>query len=134
MLVETGLGSFEIETVRASGDVLVLTDDQNRVLVYRISTGEQIGKVFGGRVAIDETGGVLAIENEPGRVAVYDVASMTKRDEMSFPSRLVYLRLASSGRSVFALTATQVAYAVDLGAGNTSDAPVNPSPDLSRER
>lgn len=130
VLVETGLGSFEIETVRSVGDLLAVTDDQNRVLVYRLSTGEQIGKVFGSRMAIDESCSAIAVENEPGRVAVYDAATMTKRDEMRFPERVVHLRLSAGGRTLFALTAAQVAYVVDLGAEGVIE-PERPSAAVS---
>lgn len=114
VFVETGLGSFELETVRNVGDLLVFTDNQNRVLLYRLSTGEQLGTTFGSRVAIDETCSVLAVENEPGSVSIYDVASMSKREELKFPTRVVHLRLDSGGRTLFALGASQVAYVVDL--------------------
>src|SRR5581483_1610335 len=47
LIVETGKGSFRINSVFAVDDWLIVSDSDNRVLVYQLSTGQPKGKVFG---------------------------------------------------------------------------------------
>ena len=71
LLIETGKASFRLSTVYAAGDFLIATDDQNRVLVYSIRSGAQLGRVFGGYAAVSVESGYLGVENEVGKIAIY---------------------------------------------------------------
>ncbi|HLG17929.1 MAG TPA: M48 family metalloprotease [Blastocatellia bacterium] len=114
LLIETGKGSFRIESVFAVGDSVVISDSENRVLIYSLATGEQKGKVFGARAALSNASGLLCVENEPGQLALYDVASMEKRDEFVFSSPVSLARFSKDGKSLFVLTANQTAYVLDV--------------------
>ncbi|HJQ23742.1 MAG TPA: M48 family metalloprotease [Blastocatellia bacterium] len=116
LLVETGKGSFRISSVQASGDWVVISDNQNRVLVYQLASGEARGKVFGGRAALSQESKLLAVENEAGKLTLYDLASMEKRDQFVFSSPVSLARFSADGRRLFALTANQAAYVIDVSA------------------
>jgi hypothetical protein len=45
--VETGRGSFPTRWAEAAGDYLTLYDNNNRILIYSISSGKRIGQLFG---------------------------------------------------------------------------------------
>jgi hypothetical protein len=114
LLVETGKGSFRISNVFAAGDWVVISDTQNRVLIYSISTGEQKGKAFGGRAAVSQKANLLCVENERGQLTIYDLASMEKRDQLTFSSPVSLARFSGDGKSLFVLTASQTAYLLDV--------------------
>jgi Peptidase family M48 len=116
LLVETGKGSFRISSVQATGDWVVISDNQNRVLVYQLASGEAKGKVFGGRAAVSQESKLLAVENEGGKLTIYDLASMEKRDQFVFSSPVSLARFSADGRRLFALTANQSAYVIDVSA------------------
>lgn len=117
LLVETGRGSFKVSGVASAGDLLVISDTENRVLVYSLSSGEQKGRFFGGRAAVSRAANLLAVENESGQLAVYDLATAEKRDEFNFASRVSLAHFSPDGRRLFVLTADQTAYVLDLAAG-----------------
>ena len=114
LLIETGKGSFRIENVFAANDWVVISDTENRVLVYSLSTGEQKGKVFGKSAAINSAGNLLCVENESGKLTIYDLVSMEKRDQLVFSSPVALMRFNRDGKSLFVLTASQMAYVLDI--------------------
>src|SRR5262249_40368858 len=52
LLIETGKGSFRASAIVAVGDSVLVTDTQNRVLVYSLKTSELKGRAFGGYAAV----------------------------------------------------------------------------------
>ena len=118
LLVETGKGSFRIANVFSAGDYVVIADTQNRVLIYSLSTGDQKGRVFGGRAVIGgmdgKSGGLLCVENERGKLVVYDLASLEKRDEFTFTHPVSLASFSQDGKSLFVLTANQAVYILNL--------------------
>jgi hypothetical protein len=113
ILVETGKGSFRLSTVFAAGDWVVATDTSNRVLVYSLKTGAQIGRVFGGFASVAVKSGLLCVENEVGKLAVYRLADLSKVDELIFSSPIGMLRFSSDAQRLFVLTTNQTAYVLD---------------------
>ena len=116
LLIETGKGSFRVSNIFAAGDSVIFTDTRNRVLVYSLKTGEQKGRVFGGYATVSQVSRLLCVENESGKIAVYDLESMEKRDEFSFSSPISMLRFSQDGRRLFVLTAAQTVYVLDVSA------------------
>ncbi|HEX7999073.1 MAG TPA: M48 family metalloprotease [Pyrinomonadaceae bacterium] len=113
LLIETGKGSFRLSNVFAAGDWVVVTDTQNRVLVYSLKTGELKGRVFGGYATVAPSANLLCVENESGKLALYDLNTMEKRDEFIFSSPVSLVRFSRDGRQLFVLTSTQMAYLLD---------------------
>src|SRR5262245_13173325 len=126
LLVETGKGSFRIASAFAAGDYVVIADARNRVLVYSLSTGEQKGRVFGSRAVVGGVGGksggpsagrsagLMCVENERGKLAVYDLASLEKRDEFTFTHPVSLTSFSQDGKRLFVLTANQAVYVLDV--------------------
>jgi hypothetical protein len=114
LLVETGKGSFRVAGVAAAGDLLLISDTENRVLVYSLADGEQKGRFFGGRPAASKAAGLLSVENERGQLAVYDLATMAKRDQFTFASPVSLARFSPDGKRLFVLTADQTAYVLNM--------------------
>lgn len=116
LLIETGKGAFRIEQITTAGDWVVVTDTQNRVLVYSLGSGQLKQRFFGTRAAISPRDNLLCVENEPGRLIVYDLNSGEKRDEFSFSSRVSLIQFAGDKR-LFVLTANQTAYLLGIKEG-----------------
>jgi hypothetical protein len=114
VLVDTGKGSFQIESTQSSGDWLVVLDNRNRALLYSAATGEVKGKFFGSYVALSEKAGLLAVENTPGQITLYSLADSSKRDEFTFPEPVIRLRFSPDGKQLFALTRDQSVYVLGV--------------------
>ncbi|MCU1264312.1 MAG: peptidase Ste24p [Acidobacteria bacterium] len=114
LLIETGKGSFRISSVNAGGDWIVISDSRNRILIYSLSTGEQKGHMFGSSATVARSTGLLAVENEPGKVVVYDLATVAKLDEFVFTSPISLAKFSADGKRLFILTASQTIYLLDV--------------------
>jgi WD40 repeat protein len=114
LLIETGKGSFRISDVFAAGDWVVIADTQNRMLVYSLANGTQLGRTFGSRAAVGKATGLMCVENERGQLAVYNLASMQKRDQFSFTHPVSLVSFSQDGKRLFVLTANQTAYVLDV--------------------
>jgi WD40 repeat protein len=113
LLIETGKGSFRIRNVEAAGDFVVITDTENRVLVYTLSTGEQRGRFFGDHATLTKASGLLAVENERGQLSLYDLSTAEKRDAYTFPAAVSLAHFSDDGKRLFVLTANQTVYVLD---------------------
>lgn len=113
LLIETGKGSFRLKHVYAVGDRVVVTDNLNRVLVYSLSTGEQKGRAFGNYAAVSDELSLMCVENERGKIAVYDLSTMEKRDELIFSHPVSMLRFSGDGKRLLVLTSNQTVYVMD---------------------
>ncbi|HEX5875286.1 MAG TPA: M48 family metalloprotease [Pyrinomonadaceae bacterium] len=114
LLIETGKASFRVANIYAAGDSVIVTDTENRVLVYSLKTGELKGRVFGGYATVSDVSKLLCVENETGKIAVYDLGTMEKRDEFSFSSPISMLRFSRDGQRLFVLTSEQMVYIFDV--------------------
>lgn len=114
LLIDTGKGSFRLANVFAAEDWVVVTDTQNRVLIYSLKTGAQLGRVFGGFAAVSAQTGLLCVENETGKLAVYDLKSMEKKADYIFSNPIAMVRFNSNAPQLFVLTVNQTAYLLDM--------------------
>ena len=108
--VETGRGSFRVRRAESAGDYLVLYDNQNRLLIYSLASGERLGQIFGVNGSISTTSPMLAAENKPGVLAIYDLPSMEERGKLVFSHPLVYVKFSKDGNRLFVLTNDQQTY------------------------
>ena len=114
LLIETGKGSFRVSNIFAVGDSVIVKDTRNRVLIYSIKSGEQKGRVFGAYATVSQSTKLLCVENESGKLAVYDLETMDKRDEFIFTRPISMLRFSQDGRRLFVLTVSQTVYILDV--------------------
>jgi WD40 repeat protein len=114
--VETGMGSFRLRAAFATGDYVALYDTSNRLLLYSISTGKQIGRIFGAGADISTTASLLAAENERGVITFYKLPSLEKCAQLSFSSTISLAQFSADGRRFLVVTSDQVAYLIDVTA------------------
>jgi WD40 repeat protein len=113
VLLETGKGSFDIKSGFSEGDWLVLRDDNNRVLTYSIKDGDLRHRFFGTNAAMNPNGKQIVVENYPGELTVYDLATGNHYAHLRFKTRAVFTRFSLDGKRLLVLTAGQVAYAFE---------------------
>jgi hypothetical protein len=114
MLVETGMGSFSVGRGISEGDWLVLRDDEGRVLVYSIKTGEVRHRFFGDKAAINPSRNQIVVENFPGEVALYDLDTGDLRATFRINGGAAFVRFNLAGNRLFVLSDAQTAYNFDL--------------------
>ena len=56
----------------------------------------------------------MCVENERGKLAVYDLASLEKRDEFTFTHPVSLTSFSQDGKRLFVLTANQAVYVLDV--------------------
>lgn len=113
LLIETGKGSFRLSNVFAINDWVIVTDTQNRVLVYSLKTGELKGRVFGGFATVSPKNKLLCVENETGKLTVYNLDTMERLDQFIFSNPLSLLRFSEDGKRLFVMTSKQTVYLLD---------------------
>ena len=109
-LVRTTKRAFRLESAESSGDWLVAEDTTNRLLVYSLANGEETGILFGRRPVISVGNALLAAENERGQLLLYDLKTLTRRQQYFFTSPIAYTYFAPDNRRMFVLTGDQTAY------------------------
>lgn len=113
-LVETGKGSFDIESGFSEGNWLVFRDNNNRVLVYSIKEGELRHRFFGTRAAMNPSRSQVIVENYPGELTLYDLATGNTQARLRFNNGASFVRFSLDGKKLLVLSAGQVAYAFDV--------------------
>ncbi|HEX4002524.1 MAG TPA: M48 family metalloprotease [Candidatus Acidoferrales bacterium] len=113
IVIDTGKGSFRIETAYAAGDWIVVVDSDSRSLVYSLSSGDQKAAIFGTASILSPAAHLLAVENAPGTVDLYDTVSFQKRGELIFSSPVAVWKFSDDGTRLFVLTKDQAAYSFD---------------------
>ena len=103
--------------IAAVGDRVILTDSQNRTLVYSLSTGAQLGHAFGRPLDINRDGSMVAVQNDRGDVALYSIPALERIDGLVFPAEVAFARFSDDGGKLFLLTVDQVAYTLAVNAG-----------------
>ena len=118
MIFNTEEGSTRIRSAYAAGDWLIYADENRRVGVYSFSKAKEVGKVFGQLEAVSAGAGLLFLQTEPGKLAVYGLANLEQKDEFSFASEVIFAAPIVDNKQLFVLTADQSTYLLEP-AGNT---------------
>jgi len=122
ILVKTNRSSFLIHQGIAERDWVVLGVDGNRVLVFSVRSGEQIGHVFGVAPILSASGGRFAVTAaaSANEIDVYDLASAKLQRRLKFSSGVLYKSFSPDGMRLFVLTSDEVAYVLDIGHSDTA--------------
>jgi WD40 repeat protein len=121
LLVDTGKGSFRLLGAQTTGDWVLVPDNENRTLVYSLSTGQKRATFFGNRSVISTTAGLLAIENESGQLDVYGLPGLERRTQLNFPSNIALVTFGGDGTRLLVLTSDQTVYILDAAALSQSN-------------
>jgi hypothetical protein len=116
LFLETGKGSFQVGVGISEGDALLLYDSEDRLLVYSISTGELKHRFFGKYAALSPARNQVAVENFPGEVTMFDLASGEPVGNVSIRGRATFIRYNLAGTQLFVLSNRQTAYVFDVKA------------------
>lgn len=114
LLLETGKGSFDIQSGFSEGDWLVLHDDNNRVLIYSIKDGDLRHRFFGTNAAMNPSRSQVIVENYPGELTFYDLGTGNSQARLRLKSGAAFVRFSLDGKKLLVLSAGQVAYAFDV--------------------
>jgi hypothetical protein len=114
LLLETGQGSFDVGGGISEGNWLVLNDSEGRVLVYAIKEGELRHRFFGSNAAINPSRNLIAVENFPGEVTLYDLDSGDRRANLLINGAAAFARFNLEGSRLLIFSDAQTAYAFDL--------------------
>ena len=113
LLLETGKGSFDIESGFSEGNWLVLHDNNNRVLAYSIGDGELRHRFFGANAAMNPSRHQLIVENYPGELTLYDLMTGNSQARLRFKTAAAFVRFSLDGKKLLVLTSGQVAHAFE---------------------
>lgn len=82
--------------------------------------GERKGRLPGGRVSLSADGHRVCLEQEPGRLALYDGEALKQLDQMTFPDRAVYAGFSADNRHLVVVTADQTVYVLPARRAETN--------------
>jgi WD40 repeat protein len=98
----------------SAGDWVALSGGENHVLVYSLSSGNEVGRYFGHDPEISAASGLLSLENEPGHLTLSSLATGQDLDRWVFTSPVSLQEFSRDGKRLFVLTSDQTAYVLDV--------------------
>jgi len=113
-LIQVGSGPASYDAAFSAGDALFLRKDGKRVSVYSLEDGNLKARLVGGIPTANTRNNLFAMEEGPGRLLLYDLATATKLDQQIFPEPIAYTHFSSDGNRLLVLTRHQVAYVLDV--------------------
>ena len=124
VLVQQGSGPYSYDAAFSVGDALFLMKDGKRVSVYSLRDGSLKGRFVGGFPTASARTNLFAIEEGPGRLFLYDLATAAKLDQQSLSDSIAYLHFSADGNRLLVLTKHQVAYVFDVSGVRGAPKPV----------
>ncbi len=120
VFIESGNGSFRVNSGQSERDWLAMYDSEGRVLVFSLKTGDLRHRFFGVDMALNPTRDLLLIEDFLGNVTVHDLDSGGKVSELNLDSGVVFSRFNLAGDRLLMISENQTAYAFDVDRMKTS--------------
>jgi hypothetical protein len=127
VLVQVGSGPESYDAAFSAGNALFLTKDGKRVSVYSLQDGSLKARLVGGIPTASAQSNLFAMEQGPGHLSIYDLATGAKLDEEIFAEPIAYTHFSADGNRLLVLTRHQVAYVLDVS-GARKNPPVAPAP------
>jgi len=115
VFLSTGKYSFLPEYWNSAGDWLVVTDNQHRVLVYSVASGDVAMRWFGDRPRFSGSGQFLAFENGRGHLLVYDLGTRRRTNEYYFAQPISAKIFSEDGKRLLVLLSDQTVLQLDIG-------------------
>jgi WD40 repeat protein len=112
ILVDTGKLSFKVRDAFSTGDTVIVTDSDQRSLIYSLQTGEQKGKVFGFTRAVSDDGKSLLVSQGRNELVRYDAVTLQSSAPLSFPSPIGYVEFSADGAGIYVVTYDQTVYSL----------------------
>jgi len=124
-ILRTGKGSFTLTSAEAAENFLVAADSANRLHVIAIENGEQKGLLFGRHPALSGNSALLSAENDRGELLLYDLNTMTRRQQYFFTHPIVYVAFGADQRRMLVLTGDQTVFYIKLPSSQATTAAEN---------
>jgi WD40 repeat protein len=118
LLIRTNKRSFKVDHAYLDGDWVVISANDNQIMTYSLTTGEEKGHFFGTSPLASSAAGLLAMENQAGQVSLYDLVTAQLRQRYVFSDPVSLMRFSPDGKRFFVLTANQDVYIFDTQATN----------------
>jgi hypothetical protein len=128
VLIQVGSGPASYDAAFSVGDALFLLKDGKRVSVYSLRDGRLEARLVGGIPAANAENNLFAMEEGPGRLFVYDLATAAKLEQQFFSESIAYIHFSVDGNRLLVLTRHQVAYLLDLRGVRTAGLSGPPQP------
>lgn len=122
LVVDTGNLSFKLTSAFTVGDHVIISDSENRTLLYSLKTGEHKGTLFGYPLAISHDGERMLVENGSGKADVYDLSSLNALAHFEFPFAVVRAEFSPDASRMVVLTSDQTIYRLTMNAQEKSAA------------
>jgi WD40 repeat protein len=122
VFLPTGGYSFVPEYWKLAGDSLVIVDNQHRVLLYSVATGEAKQKWFGDRPQLSGDGKLLALENGQGHLRVFDLNTLLRMNEYYFAEPIATKTFSADGKRLLVLLSDQTVFQLDIDGGSAATA------------
>jgi hypothetical protein len=84
VLIQVGSGPASYDAAFSAGDALFLLKDGKRVSVYSLQDGRLEARLVGGIPTANAQNNLFAMEEGPGRLFIYDLATAAKLEQLSF--------------------------------------------------
>ena len=78
--------------------------------------------MFGGYAAVNTESSLLCVENEVGKIAIYALNNLERKDELIFSSPISMIRFNNEGNKLLVLTSNQQVHIFDVAALNQASA------------
>jgi hypothetical protein len=116
VLVQVGSGPLSYDAAFSTGDALFLVKDGKRVSVYSLQDGSLKARLVGGIPAASSQANLFAMEQGPGHLSIFDLATGAKLDEQIFAEPIAYTHFSGDDNRLLVLTRRQVVYVLDVTA------------------
>ena len=126
LLVKTNKFSFWVQSASVDGDWISLQVSGDRVLIYSLASGKEVGHVFGHAAVLSGAAGEYAVTASDGEVYVYGLSDSQLRRRYKFPVSIAFKKFSEDGKRLFVLTRDQTVYVLDLNSTREQ------SPDLRK--
>lgn len=114
VLVQVGSGPMSYDAAFSAGDALFLVKDGKRVSVYSLQDGSLKTRLVGGIPTASSQANLFAMEQGPGHLSIFDLATGAKLDEEIFAEPIAYTHFSADGNRLLVLSRHQVAYVLDV--------------------
>jgi WD40 repeat protein len=112
ILVDTGKLSFKVRAAFSTADTVIVTDSDQRSLVYSLKSGEQRGKVFGFTRALSSDGKSMLVSRGKNDLVRYDAGSLQASVPLNFPSPIGHVEFSADSSNIYVITYDQSVYSL----------------------
>jgi hypothetical protein len=113
MVLSLPLNYSGTDGLNRAGDLLYVSGEDNRTMVYAMSTGKQLRQIFGEVVAVDPETGRICAGNRKDEAVVYD-AEGKELTHYHLGDRIRFVHFRDHGKELVVLTADQTVWTLKL--------------------